>query len=85
MAASAMYKMKPVYGSSEVVEEYPTCMYQMKNIHEDSAEDLVIDDRELLELINHQEAVLKELERLKHEVYHIGVDIGVNNQSEPTK
>jgi hypothetical protein len=41
MAASAMYKMKPVYGSSEVVEEYPTCMFQMKNIYEDSAEDLV--------------------------------------------
>ncbi|XP_028395150.1 aminoacyl tRNA synthase complex-interacting multifunctional protein 2-like [Dendronephthya gigantea] len=83
MSASGMYKIKPIYDNSDLVIELPTCMYKMKNIHEDSSDDTAIDNPELLELISHQETVLKELEKLKLEIDQIGEDIGLSSKTKP--
>ena len=41
MASCTMYKMKPFYSDEKVAYEQRSSMYKMKNIHEDSIEDLV--------------------------------------------
>lgn len=72
-----MYGMKAIYSNDPIQDALPTNMYKMKNFHANVEDDGVIECAELQELKHRQEAVLKDLEKLKAEICQISCGIGI--------
>ncbi|XP_072028686.1 aminoacyl tRNA synthase complex-interacting multifunctional protein 2-like [Amphiura filiformis] len=85
MNGPGMFKVKPYYDYSKAQIELPTCMFKMKNVHDNSCSNNVIEeeDAELAALECRQESILQELKVLESEVTTLAVKLKLQDDGVP--